>query len=89
VALSFGHDAERAGAVLRDRALVAQVDDYGASAEVRVAEGAEPDQLLSRLVNAGVGLLRFEVVEPSLNSIFIAKVGADAAVARAEEVALA
>jgi ABC-2 type transport system ATP-binding protein len=89
VALSFGHDAERAGAVLRDRALVAQVDDYGASAEVRLAEGAEPDQLLSRLVNAGVGLLRFEVVEPSLNSIFIAKVGADAAVARAEEVALA
>jgi ABC-2 type transport system ATP-binding protein len=89
VALSFGHDAEGAGPVLRDRALVAQVDDYGASAEVRLAEGAGPDQLLSRLVAAGVGLLRFEVVEPSLNSIFIAKVGADAAVARAEEVALA
>jgi ABC-2 type transport system ATP-binding protein len=89
VALSFGHDAESAGAVLRDRTLVAQVDDYGASAEVRLAEGAGPDQLLSRLVAAGVGLVRFEVVEPSLNSIFIAKVGADAAVARAEEVALA
>ena len=89
VALSFGRDADRAGEVLRDRSLIAQVDDYGASAEVRLAEGAGSDQLLSRLVAAGVGLVRFEVVEPSLNSIFIAKVGADAAVARAEEVALA
>ena len=30
---------------------------------------------LAALVNAGVGLTRFEVVEPSLQAIFIAKVG--------------
>jgi hypothetical protein len=36
-----------------------------------------------------VGLSRFEVVEASLQSIFIAKVGADAAVAPAEESARA
>ena len=86
VALSFGHDAGRAASVLGDRALVSQIDDYGASAEVRLADGAQADHLLSRLVAAGVGLTRFEVVEPSLNSIFIAKVGPEAATAPAEEV---
>jgi ABC-2 type transport system ATP-binding protein len=86
VALSFAHDAGRAMPVLEDRALVAQVDDYGASAEVRLADGADPDQLLARLVAGGVGLSRFEVVEPSLQSIFIAKVGPEAATAPAEEV---
>ena len=71
--------------MLGDRALVSQIDDYGASAEVRLADGAKPT-FLSRLVAAGVGLTRFEVVEPSLNSIFIAKVGPEAATAPAEEV---
>jgi ABC-2 type transport system ATP-binding protein len=36
-------------------------------------------------VNAGVGLSRFEVVEPSLQKIFIAKVGGDAAITAARE----
>jgi ABC-2 type transport system ATP-binding protein len=37
------------------------------------------------MVQAGVGLARFEVVEPSLQSIFIAKVGPEAATAPALE----
>ena len=61
------------------------MDDYGASAEVELAEGAASDELLRALVNADVGISRFEVVEPSLQSIFIAKVGADAASAPATE----
>ena len=65
--------------MLADRALVSQVDDAGASAEVELAPGAEAGSLLKALVAADVGLSRFEVVEPSLQSIFIAKVGADAA----------
>ncbi len=85
VALAFGRDGARAAPVLADRTLVAQVDDYGASAEVRLADGAAADQLLARLVSAGVGLTRFEVVEPSLHSIFIAKVGPEAATAPAKE----
>ncbi len=86
VALSFSHDKERAAAVLDDRSLVAKVDDYGASAEVAMAEGADAEHLLKRLVELGVGLRRFEIVEPSLQSIFIAKVGAGAAdAARIEE----
>ena len=77
VALSFSHDRERASAVLADPRLIARVDDYGASAELKMAEGVDPEQLLAALVREGVGLRRFEVVEPSLQTIFIAKVGAD------------
>jgi len=61
--------------VLHDRSLVARVDDYGASAEVELATGAESEHLLLALVRAGVGIGRFEIVEPSLQSIFIAQVG--------------
>ncbi len=81
IALEFSRDRARAAAVLADRRLVAKVDDYGASAELSLAEGADPDQLLAALVGCGVGLGRFQVVEPSLQSIFIDKVGAQAAVA--------
>ena len=54
---------------------MAKVDDYGASAEVLLAPGVDPQRLLAALVQGDVGLTRFEVVEPSLQSIFIAKVG--------------
>jgi ABC-2 type transport system ATP-binding protein len=87
VALGFTHDKERAARILADRQLVASVDDYGASAELQMADGADPERLLSALVGEGVGLRRFEVVEPSLQSIFIAKVGIEAATAAQTEVA--
>jgi ABC-2 type transport system ATP-binding protein len=75
IALSFGEGKEAAERVMADRALVATVDDYGASAEVSLAAGVDAQLLLRTLVDAGVELKRFEVVEPSLQSIFIAKVG--------------
>lgn len=89
VALGFTHDKERAATVLADPALVAKLNDYGATAEVEMVEGADPERLLAGLVGAGVGLRRFEVVEPSLQAIFIAKVGAENAAhaARTEEAA--
>jgi ABC-2 type transport system ATP-binding protein len=87
VYLAFSHDAERARGVLADGALVARADDSGASAEVELAPGADADRLLRALVDSGVGLSRFEVAEPSLQSIFIAKVGQQAAVAPAQEAA--
>lgn len=86
VALSFTRNAQAAKQVLADRTLVAQVDDAGASAEVGLAPGADPERLLKALVAAQVGLSRFEVVEPSLQSIFIAKVGQEAARPVAQEV---
>ena len=85
VAIGFHRDASLAGMVLRDRSLVSRVDDYGASAELELAPGADADQLLAELVKTGAGISRFEVVEPSLQSIFIAKVGSEAAVAVASE----
>jgi ABC-2 type transport system ATP-binding protein len=49
-----------------------------------MAPGIDGDTVLRALVNAGVGLSRFEVVEPSLQKIFIAKVGEDATTAARE-----
>jgi len=71
--------------VLADRTLVAKVDDSGAQAEVELAESGDPERLLRTLVQEDVGLSRFEVVEASLQSIFIAKVGIEAATAPAKE----
>jgi ABC-2 type transport system ATP-binding protein len=79
VALTFTRNAAAAKPILADRSLVARVDDSGGSAEVELAPNADPEKLLRGLVNADVGLSRFEVVEPSLQSIFIAKVGPEAA----------
>jgi ABC-2 type transport system ATP-binding protein len=86
IALTFTRNAERAARILADPTLVAKSDDYGASAEVQLAAGGDPDRLLRALIQEDVGLARFEVVEPSLQAIFIAKVGADAATAPASEV---
>ena len=86
VALSFTRNQDRAGKVLSDPGLVSKLDDYGASAEVELAPTGDADRLLRSLVEADVGLSRFEIVEPSLQSIFIAKVGPEAAVAPAQEV---
>jgi ABC-2 type transport system ATP-binding protein len=85
VALAFTRNSSAARSVLEDRALVARADDYGASAEVELADGTDPERLLRTLIDADVGLGRFEIVEPSLQSIFIAKVGVEAAVAPARE----
>jgi ABC-2 type transport system ATP-binding protein len=81
VALGFSSGREKAQRVLGDARLVAKVDDYGASAEVELSRDATSEELLATLVREGVGLRRFEVVEPSLQAIFIAKVGDQAAVA--------
>jgi ABC-2 type transport system ATP-binding protein len=78
VALTYTQNAGAAAQVLGDRSLVRSSHDYGATAEAELAEGTGPEPLLKALVNAGVGLSRFEVVEPSLQSVFIAKVGTDA-----------
>jgi ABC-2 type transport system ATP-binding protein len=86
VALSFSNGGGKAAAaVLQDRSLVSRVDDSGSVAEVELAPTADHNRLLKALVDAGVGLTRFEVVEPSLQSIFINKVGIEAATAAASE----
>ncbi|HKV73974.1 MAG TPA: ATP-binding cassette domain-containing protein [Gemmatimonadales bacterium] len=79
VALSFYRDAAQAARVLENRQLVSRVEDNGATAEAELAANSGPDELLRALVASGAGISRFEVVEPSLESIFISKVGIEAA----------
>ncbi|MBS0225679.1 MAG: ATP-binding cassette domain-containing protein [Proteobacteria bacterium] len=81
IALGFNHGGERADSILSDRQLVDKFDHYGATVELQLAPGASSDELLHRLVNENISLRRFEIVEPSLNTIFIAKVGEEASVA--------
>jgi ABC-2 type transport system ATP-binding protein len=77
---SFGRNSvalrlEGGDAVLDDKALVAKVERHSDDLEALLAEGADAQVLLKRLIDAGARVLKFELVEPSLNDIFIAKVG--------------
>src|SRR5690349_1534835 len=64
------------GDVLADRAVVARADDQNRFVEIELAPGADPQELLRRLVAAGAPINRFELVQPSLHQIFLEKVGA-------------
>jgi ABC-2 type transport system ATP-binding protein len=61
--------------VLDDQSLVAKVEHHSDEIEALLAEGADAQTLLKRLLAAGATVSKFELVEPSLNDIFIAKVG--------------
>jgi ABC-2 type transport system ATP-binding protein len=61
--------------VLEDRRLVSHVKEHSDELEVWLAPGANPQELLSRLVGTGTGVSKFELIEPSLKDIFIEKVG--------------
>ncbi len=67
--------AEGAEEVFADRSLVAAVKPSADRAEVLLAEGADPQALLARLVERGARVSLFELVEPTLRDIFIAQVG--------------
>ena len=60
--------------VLDDQSLVANVERHADEMEVLLAEGANAQTLLQRLVETGATVGKFEMIEPSLNDIFIAKV---------------
>ena len=57
-------------AFLREPRLVQSFNDYGNYVEVRLAPGADAQELL-RLAGAHARLNKFEVEEPSLEEIFI------------------
>lgn len=60
--------------VLDDASLVANVRENGDDREVLLAPGADAQTLLQRLVASGAVINKFELAEPSLHDIFIAKV---------------
>jgi len=72
VALRIEGDGER---VLSDPTLVTKVERRSDEVEALLAEGADAQELLRRLVAAGARVTKFELVEPSLSDIFIEKVG--------------
>ena len=53
----------------------AKIERRSDEIEVLLAEGADAQTLLKRLIDSGVTVSKFELIEPSLNDIFIAKVG--------------
>ena len=76
----FGRNAvalrhEGGCAVLADPALVAAVERHSDYSEALLAPGADAQELLRRLLDAGARVTRFELVEPSLHDIFIETVG--------------
>lgn len=60
--------------VLKDSALIANSRENGDDLEVLLAPGADAQTLLKRLVESGAVINKFELAEPSLHDIFIAKV---------------
>ncbi len=60
--------------VLQDSSLVANIRESGDDLEVLLAPGADAQTLLKRLVASGAVINKFELAEPSLHDIFIAKV---------------
>lgn len=79
IALALGGEpSAEVNAVLADKSLVHRVDDSNRYFEVELAEGADPQSLLHRVVAAGAMVNRFEIVQPSLHQIFLERVGATA-----------
>jgi ABC-2 type transport system ATP-binding protein len=77
---SFGRNAvalriEGGDGVLDDRSLVSKVERHSDEMEALLAEGASAQELLKRLMASGATVTKFELVEPSLNDIFISQVG--------------
>jgi len=62
--------------ILRDHSLVKRADDSNRFFEIELAPGADPQALLRRIVESGVAVQRFEMIQPSLHQIFLQKVGA-------------
>ena len=87
VAVAF-EDAAVGGQAMRAIGdLVAAADDSGVSAELKLKDGADPQEVLRRLMQQNVRLRRFERIEPSLQRIFLDKAGPEAAEAERREVA--
>ncbi len=89
IALGFSDAKEIADKLLNDKDLVAERRPPRAGevadCEVKLAASIEPKVLLTKLLEAGVGIRRFEIVTPTLHQIFVARVGDTAAVAARNE----
>jgi ABC-2 type transport system ATP-binding protein len=60
--------------VLKDDGVVAKIIEHADETEVLLNDGVDPQSFLTRLIESGALISKFEKVEPSLNDIFIEKV---------------
>jgi ABC-2 type transport system ATP-binding protein len=70
VALDYDGDA----GFIQNFPEIEKIDDYGKSMEIKLKEQTNPQELLNKLVRK-IRITKFEVMEPTLNAIFIEKVG--------------
>ncbi len=59
--------------ILSDRSIIESVEDRGTHVAVSLRSGVKPQQLLEAALRAGATVTRFEVSEPSLHEIFVAR----------------
>jgi len=62
-------------AALMDDTLVTKIIEHSDEREVQLADGADAQTLLRKLMDAGAVITKFEQVEPSLNDIFVQQIG--------------
>ena len=67
-----GTNAER---VLADMSLIEKVVTHADEQELHLVDGIDSQEVLKALVESGASISKFELTEPSLNDIFIEKVG--------------
>jgi len=67
-------DYEGDGSFIKTFPEIEKIDDYGKFMEIKLKEKADPQQILSKLVGK-IRINKYEVKEPTLNAIFIEKVG--------------
>ena len=84
IALRLDEWSAEATATVRGMGEVAQVREHGTDLELALRSGADPQALLEQLVQAGIRLRRFEIAEPTLEQIFIERVGAQTAAMQEE-----
>lgn len=63
--------------ILHDRSLVKRFEQHADEIEIEMADGADDQALLRKLVDGGASVSKFEKIEPSLNDIFIDAVGGE------------
>ena len=76
IAIAFEDFSAEAVEQVRRSGEVVKVRENGSTVEVNLKPGGDPHQLLKHLINKDIRLKRFEQTEPSLEQIFLAKVGA-------------
>ncbi|MGH9971619.1 MAG: ABC transporter ATP-binding protein [Pyrinomonadaceae bacterium] len=65
---------EGVNGILDDASMISKLERHSDEVEVLLAPGASAQDLLKKLIASGASVSKFEMIEPSLNDIFIQKV---------------